>query len=132
LRPLLYILVERILGKVSEEGRLEYILDTLDHCPYDNLKVAVIGTLKKQISGTGKVVYSPSLEDPPALRTPHPRTTHPQKLRTNISLLYLPPREFQSPSNNHLLLSVRLLYSRNDEADSYTNYRTRYFLRREY
>jgi len=50
LRPLIYTLVEQLLDKCSSEGRLFYILDTLDHCPYDNLKVAVIGTLKKQIS----------------------------------------------------------------------------------
>jgi Uncharacterised protein family, YAP/Alf4/glomulin len=50
LRPLIYSLVEQLLEKSSAEGRLYYILDTLDHCPYDNLKVAAIGTLKKQIS----------------------------------------------------------------------------------
>jgi len=50
LRPLIYALVEQLLDKCSSGGRLFYILDTLDHCPYDNLKVAVIGTLKKQIS----------------------------------------------------------------------------------
>jgi hypothetical protein len=50
LRPLIYALVEQLLDKCSSEGRLFYIVDTLDHCPYDNLKVAVIGTLKKQMS----------------------------------------------------------------------------------
>src|SRR5277367_860904 len=55
LRPLIYSLVEELLDKCSSEGRLFYILDTLDHCPYDNLKVAVIGTLKKQISKDGPV-----------------------------------------------------------------------------
>jgi hypothetical protein len=55
LRPLIYTLVERLLEKCSPQGRLYYILDTLDHCPYDNLKVAVIGTLKKQLSSPEKV-----------------------------------------------------------------------------
>jgi hypothetical protein len=55
LRPLIYTLVEKLLEKCPEQGRLYYILDTLDHCPYDNLKVAVIGTLKKQLSSTEKV-----------------------------------------------------------------------------
>ena len=50
LRPLIYGLIEELLDKCSSEGRLYYILDTLDHCPYDNLKVAAIGTLKKQLS----------------------------------------------------------------------------------
>ena len=50
IRPLIYSLVEELLNKCPSEGRLFYIMDTLDHCPYDNLKVAVIGTLKKQIS----------------------------------------------------------------------------------
>jgi hypothetical protein len=50
LRPLIYSLVEQLLDKCSAQGRLFYILDTLDHCPYDNLKVAVIGTLKKQMA----------------------------------------------------------------------------------
>jgi Uncharacterised protein family, YAP/Alf4/glomulin len=62
LRPLIYLLVEKVLDKTSEEGRLYYILDTLDHCPYDNLKVAVIGTLKKQVSGA-KNVSPPISED---------------------------------------------------------------------
>lgn len=50
LRPLIYSLVESLLEKCSSEGKLYYILDTLDHCPYDNLKVAAISTLKKQFS----------------------------------------------------------------------------------
>jgi hypothetical protein len=50
LRPLIYSLVELLLEKCSSEEKLYYILDTLDHCPYDNLKVAAIGTLKKQLS----------------------------------------------------------------------------------
>lgn len=54
LRPLLYTLVETLLSKCPEHGRLYYILDTLDNCPYDNLKVAVIGTLKKQLSSPAK------------------------------------------------------------------------------
>lgn len=55
LRPLIYTLVEQLLNKCSSEGRLYYILDTLDHCPYDNLKVAAIGTLKKQITKSESV-----------------------------------------------------------------------------
>ena len=47
--------MEQLLNKCSSEGRLYYILDTLDHCPYDNLKVAAIGTLKKQISKSESV-----------------------------------------------------------------------------
>jgi hypothetical protein len=47
--------VEQLLNKCSSEGRLYYILDTLDHCPYDNLKVAAIGTLKKQITKSESV-----------------------------------------------------------------------------
>ena len=54
LRPLIYTLVEIFLSKCPEQGRLYYILDTLDNCPYDNLKVAVIGTLKKQLSSPEK------------------------------------------------------------------------------
>jgi hypothetical protein len=50
LRPLIYGLVERLLEKCVPEGRMYYILDTIDHCPYDNLKVAAVGTLKKQLS----------------------------------------------------------------------------------
>jgi len=65
LRPLIYILVERLLEKCSPQGRLYYILDTLDHCPYDNLKVAVIGTLKKQLSSPEKVVLPTQIPSSP-------------------------------------------------------------------
>ena len=49
LRPLIYILVEGLLEKCTPEGRLYYILDTIEHCPYENLKAAAVGSLKKQI-----------------------------------------------------------------------------------
>ena len=58
LRPLIYTLVEQLLNKCSSEGRLYYILDTLDHCPYDNLKVAAVGTLKKQITKSEPVPHT--------------------------------------------------------------------------
>jgi hypothetical protein len=60
LRPLIYSLVESLLEKCSPEGRLYYVLDTLDHCPYDNLKVAAVGTLKKQLSKAEPVISFPS------------------------------------------------------------------------
>lgn len=50
IRPLMYGLVERLLDKCSPDGRLYYILDTIDHCPYENLKDAAVGTLRKQLA----------------------------------------------------------------------------------
>ena len=50
LRHLMYTLVEQILDLCPSAMRLYYILDTLDNCPFDNLKVVTISTLRKQIS----------------------------------------------------------------------------------
>jgi hypothetical protein len=57
IRPLMYGLMERLLEKCPPEGRLYYILDTIDHCPYQNLKDAAVGTLRKQLS-TAESVFS--------------------------------------------------------------------------
>jgi len=62
LRPLIYSLVESLLDKSSPETRLYYILDTIDNCPYDNLRVAAISTLKKQFSKPENALFaSPAL-----------------------------------------------------------------------
>jgi Uncharacterised protein family, YAP/Alf4/glomulin len=50
LRPLMYTLTEQILDLCPLSMRLYYIFDTLDYCPFENLRVAVINTFKKQIS----------------------------------------------------------------------------------
>ena len=69
LRPLIYSLVELVLDKSYPETRLYYILDTLDNCPYDNLRVAAISTLKKQFSKPA----NPLFESPAILEQIGPR-----------------------------------------------------------
>jgi len=57
LRPLIYALVEGLLDKCPPEGRLYYILDTIEHCPFENLRAAAVGSLKKQIVNAKSVPY---------------------------------------------------------------------------
>jgi hypothetical protein len=58
---MIYALMEQFLDHCAPEGRLYYILDTLDNCPYNNLKVAAVGTLKKQISKAEEVSFRVTL-----------------------------------------------------------------------
>lgn len=46
----------------SENSRLAFIKDTLEHCPFENLKASAIGWLKDELLAADKVVQQPNQE----------------------------------------------------------------------
>jgi len=55
LRPMIYNLVEAILTVLPDPAKLYYLVDTIQHCPFMNLRAAAVGTLKKQIAQAKQV-----------------------------------------------------------------------------
>ena len=95
-----HLLTTKILhSHPSGETRLAFIQDTLQHCPYENLKTSAVGWLKDEIllgDEENRKRTGPST----STSTPF---TSPSTLSTLSSTLFLDPRQLppSSPSNEH-------------------------------
>jgi Uncharacterised protein family, YAP/Alf4/glomulin len=50
-----YNLVEALLRPMPDEAKLYYLVDTIQHCPFANLRAAAVGSLKKEIAHAAEV-----------------------------------------------------------------------------